>query len=143
MKVIIVRGLPGSGKSTWTQNNCPDAYVCSADKFFEREGEYKFNPSLLPHAHAACMGAFIEALREERPLVVVDNTNVTKIEIAPYISVAQAFGYEVEIIYVQKKHSIQKLVERNIHKIPYRSVENMESRWEDNFPLYWPQQRFV
>lgn len=145
MRVVIMRGLTGSGKSYYTRNNYPDAYVCSADFFFERDGEYHFNASLLSHAHAACMGSFIDALREGRPLVVVDNTNITKIEIAPYVSVAQAYGYTVEIVCVDalKKFSLKELSERNIHGIPYGVLVNMESRWENNFPPFWPRQKFV
>jgi predicted kinase len=145
MKVVILRGLSGSGKSYYIRHNLPDAYVCSADFFFMREGEYHFNPSFLPHAHAACMGSFIEALREERPLVAVDNTNVTLIEIAPYISVAQAFGYQVEIVCVDalKKFSVKDLSERNVHGVPYQAICSMESRWENNFPPFWPRQKFV
>lgn len=145
MKVIILRGLPGSGKSTWVKNHCPNAYVCSADHYFEKDGEYKFNPQSLGAAHGSCMRSFIDALVEQRPLVVVDNTNVTLVEISPYFSVAQAFGYEVEIVCVDalKKFSVKDLSERNVHGVPHKSIVAMESRWENNFPWHWPKQNFV
>lgn len=143
MKVVILRGLPGSGKSTWVKNNLPNAFICSADHFFENSlGEYNFNPSKLSEAHGQCMWNFIAALTDKLPLVVVDNTNVTKIEIAPYLSVAQAFGYDVEIICIDPKLSLKELSERNVHGVPYKSLQSMESRWENNFPPFWPRQTF-
>ena len=143
MRVLIMRGYPGSGKSTWVKKNLPGAHICSTDFFFYRDGEYRFNPSLYPHAHAACMGSFIEALQKERPLVVVDNTNITLIEIAPYFSVAQSFGYDVEIVFVDPKLSMKELSERNVHGAPYETLCRMESRLENNFPPFWPRQKFV
>ena len=44
-KVIIMRGPSGSGKSTYIQKHFPDAYVCSADHFFIKNGEYVFEPA--------------------------------------------------------------------------------------------------
>ena len=50
--LVLLRGLPGSGKSylghyIWTS-------VFEADKYFEQDGEYKFDPSKLKEAHQWC-----------------------------------------------------------------------------------------
>jgi predicted kinase len=34
MKLIILRGLPGSGKTTLVRKEWPNAAVCSADSYF-------------------------------------------------------------------------------------------------------------
>lgn len=142
MRVILLRGLPGSGKSTFGKKNFPEAYFVSSDFFFEdSEGGYHFDPGKIGEAHAYCMRDFISALTDKRPLVVVDNTNITKIELAPYILVANAFGAEVEIITISYSNLIE--LNRNIHGVPYRTLMDMEARWENNFPPFWPRQRFV
>jgi len=41
-KVTIMRGLPGSGKSTCDEVRFHDATVASADNFFMVDGEYVF-----------------------------------------------------------------------------------------------------
>ena len=59
--MAIMRGLPGSGKSTIAsriQEQLPQVQVCSADHhFIDEEGEYRFDLSKLGAAHAACQAA--------------------------------------------------------------------------------------
>ena len=51
-KLYIVRGLPGSGKSTFAEALVgSDFLVCEADKYFMVDGEYKFDGSKLKDAH--------------------------------------------------------------------------------------------
>ena len=97
MKAIILRGISGSGKSTFCKENWPDATVCSADNFFMRDGEYCFNPTLLGKAHAICLAEFIDAINNRHKIVVADNTFIHKWEYMNYIQIADAKGYEIEI----------------------------------------------
>ena len=62
-KVIIIRGIPGSGKTTELQKNYPTAFVCSAVNFHtDHEGNYKFFPKGVPDTHKYCQNAFLAAL---------------------------------------------------------------------------------
>jgi len=97
--VIVMSGVSGSGKSTYVKNRFVRYFeVVSADDFFETSGKYKFDASKLSEAHGTCFRNFIEALQSETEFVIVDNTNTTCEEIAPYMLGAQAYGYEAEII---------------------------------------------
>ena len=141
MKVIITRGLPGSGKSTYIREKLVGAYVCSADHYFEKGDGYVFKPEKLGEAHGECMRKFIGALEDGRPLVVVDNTNISLIEISPYLSVAQAFGYEVEIVRIIAGCSLEELCKRGLHNVPFNTLQRMHERFEDRFPPFWPKQK--
>jgi predicted kinase len=139
MKVIIMQGLPGSGKSTWIKNNCPEAVICSADHYFlDREtGEYKFDATKIGEAHKECLQKFLE--QTEGPLaedlVVVDNTNLSLWEMATYIQVAAARGYTVEVVRILADPGI--CAQRNVHGVPATMIYRMADRMEE--PLrFWP-----
>ena len=53
--LTLVRGLPGSGKSTFANNITNEFSVCEADKFFyDKEGNYNFDATKLSQAHKWC-----------------------------------------------------------------------------------------
>jgi predicted kinase len=98
MKVTILRGISGSGKSTWAKEHGEEALVVSADVFFLQDGTYQFDPSRLQEVHINCFRRFMEAIFTSVPWVIVDNTNISAWEYSPYVLAAQAYGYEVEIL---------------------------------------------
>lgn len=110
-----MRGLPGSGKSTWAKKQDADVIV-SADDWFMRSGEYKFNPAELPAAHDACLSRFLDAIQHGTRYVIVDNTNLKVWEIAPYYRLAQLFGYAVSIACMDTL--LSTCLKRNTHKVP-------------------------
>ncbi len=98
MKIVVLRGISGSGKSTWVREQAPEAFVVSADHFFIKDGEYRFDPTRLQEAHQACYRAFVEAVARKEPFIAVDNTNISVWEMAPYVVHGRVFGYDVEIL---------------------------------------------
>lgn len=131
-KVVIMRGASGSGKSTYAKKNFPDAVVCSADAYFvDDKGNYNFDPRKLGDAHGSCKRSFKDALDHSQPLIVVDNTNTTLRELQPYLQMAQAHGYDVEVIRVETPLDVA--AKRNVHGVPYDSVKKMKGRMVD-FP---------
>lgn len=125
--VYIMRGLPGSGKSTYTKKNFPDATVCSADSFFMNEGEYRFDPSKLAWAHQQCQEYFSAAVEVFNDFeVVVDNTNTTSKEMKFYIEKALENHYNVVILefYVTPEVSAA----RNTHGVPLEAIKRMAQR---------------
>ena len=144
-KVTILRGIPGSGKSTWARKNRPYVYVCSADQYFHGPGEnpheYRFCPKQLPEAHAECLRSFVNLTRTGTDLVV-DNTNTTAVEMAPYVAWAQACGYEVEIIHLHC--SVETAAARNVHGVPQKSCRSMQDRIQgQSLPKHWPTEQVI
>ena len=132
-EIIIMRGLPGSGKSTRAaQLAGTTGLVFSTDEFFMVDGRYRFDPFRLKAAHRWNQQRVENAAAEGVPLIVVDNTNVTQWEMAPYIRMAQVHGYGVRFKYPQTPWQFdpRECARRNTHGVPYENVLKMMERWE-------------
>ena len=130
MKVVIMQGVPGSGKSHHVRTEMVGAHVVSADHFFERLG--RFDGSLLQKAHNECLWRYTHTLMDATKLVVVDNTNTTQWEIAPYYQLALAFGYDVNIVSVECDPNVA--FHRGTHGVPLNKVMDMHNKIKDFVP---------
>lgn len=142
--VLILSGIPGSGKSTFGKKysgNEDSRITCSANDYFMKSGKYEFDVSKLGQAHKACMRKFLTHLiLESIDLIIVDNTNTTALEIAPYYMAAISQGYRVEL------HSFDVSAEvgasRNIHGVSLHSCQIMARRFaEFQVPPFWEMTR--
>lgn len=134
--VKIMRGIQGSGKSTYAKKLCQESadrgeksMICSADDYFVSNEDYKFDITKLGAAHSWCMRLFIEYLqRAEHDLIIVDNTNIAIEDLSPYVAVGQALGYDVEIIQVNTPPEIA--AGRNVHGVGENHVHALHKRMQ-------------
>ncbi|QQX82079.1 AAA family ATPase [Shewanella sp. KX20019] len=143
---IIMRGLPGSGKSYWVSHfidskakqselngTTASVGVFSTDQYFFKNGTYQFNAKLLSKYHQMNLSAFIEAMADNVPFVICDNTNMALWEYQPYQAAALALGYEIRIqqigVPIDVEH--QRLcAQRNSHGVPLNSIKRMAALFE-------------
>jgi predicted kinase len=117
----LIRGLPGSGKSTRARAlGIPDHY--EADMWFEKNGVYAFDPSKLSEAHAWCKARALETMRAGRP-VVVSNTFVKLWEMEFYKKAAADHGYSVVEETMQGNYG-------SMHGVPQDVIERMRGNFE-------------
>lgn len=131
--LFLVRGLPGSGKTTLATSILCDVggAMTSADNFFTDEaGVYRFDPSKLPQAHAACQENTRWHLTEGRN-VIVHNTFTQGWEATPYVNMASEVGAEVKVINLfDADLSDEELAARNVHGVPLAGIAAMRARWD-------------
>lgn len=123
-KLIIVRGLPGSGKSTYAKQIKKVRAVVEIEMYFTTPaGDYHFNLSKLQDAHHWCQELVRSFLAVRRP-VVVANIFSRKWEIDHYLRIAEDLKVPVEIHKCVGSFT-------NIHGIPKTTIQAMRERWED------------
>ena len=136
MKVYVMSGLPGSGKSTLARKLAGEnGLVLSADDYFMVDGEYRFDPTKIGEAHKRCMDRFIQATQAGEPLIVVDNTNLSKWEISPYMLVGETMVYEVTVVVVEEDNPTV-CAARTTHGVPLEVIKKMAYYREDLLP-WW------
>lgn len=141
--IRIFRGLPGSGKTTAAQGY-GDALVVSADDYFMQSGEYRFDATKLREARKACLKNFITAIENAEECgyrwIIVDNTNTTPVEIAPYYAVAEALGM-LNIAIFEYRITVEQAFQRNTHNVPRHSIERMAQNMDMPLPPWWRIER--
>jgi 2'-5' RNA ligase/predicted kinase len=120
---IIMRGIPGAGKTTYLQEYYPDAEIVSADDFHTRHGVYQFRADKAWLAHKLCYDNYVALLEAGMPTVAVDNTNITKSEVSRYRQAAIQRGYQPLVITVLE--TPEKAFHAGIHNVPREKVYEM------------------
>lgn len=129
--LIIVRGLPGSGKSTFAELISANGKypVCTADDYFLKDvnGEtvYQFDPSKLKDAHEYCIRRVANKMAIECEKIIVANTNTMAKELQVYFDLAKSYNYEVISLIVENRHG-----NKNIHGVPADTLERMKQRFD-------------
>jgi predicted kinase len=126
MKTLyIVRGIPGSGKSTFAQSlDCP---VFEADQYFidSETGEYKFDGSKIKLAHNWCKLRVEQSMEDDFQKIAVSNTFTQEWEMDAYYELAKQYGYRVFSLIVENRHEGV-----NEHGVPEDKLELMKNRFE-------------
>jgi adenylate kinase family enzyme len=121
-RMILIRGLPGTGKTTEAMKWLAKGYNhFEADQFFEKDGEYKFDRSVLGLAHQKCYenSKFSIIFGED---VVISNTFTQRWEIEIYSSLLLR-GDSLWIIEMRTEYG-------SIHGVPPETVDKMRARFD-------------
>lgn len=124
--LILIRGLPGSGKSTYAKKLVDmleaDLFQKTNVKHFEADDfweDREFNPRFLGLAHKKCQENTWDALCQGYD-VVVANTFTRLWEMQPYLDMTE----DIKVYRMTGDYG-------SIHNVPKDTIEKMKKRFED------------
>jgi len=122
IELILIRGLPGSGKSTKAKELAlkMGAVHIETDMFWSPL--HGSDSPKLSKAHAWCRRQTDNWLRRGKS-VIVSNTFVQMWEMQPYLDLATKHEVPVTVLVANGKY-------QNIHGAPDEKIAEMKTRWE-------------
>lgn len=140
---FIIRGCPGSGKSTAAKNLAKklegETQIFETDDYFvlQGNGEYKFDANKLGAAHRWNFNRFTQAVDKRVQNIILANTCTKASEFREYVIYAKNAGYNISIIEPKTPWSFdaQECFKRNIHNVPLSTIQKMLARYEHNLTV--------
>ena len=136
--LILMRGIPGAGKSTKAKELLGNGVIHSADAVLESKGDYNEifaemkatkNYGKLFGAHMSCNRGAKKSMKEGITPVIIDNTNIKKTDMVSYVKAALTLGFDdanIQFVDIGTAGlSAVELAARNVHNVPLESIEKM------------------
>ncbi|TRY80927.1 hypothetical protein TCAL_08818 [Tigriopus californicus] len=140
--LVLLRGLPGSGKTTLAEILAqlkPDSNeICSADNFFiGPDGVYVYFHGLIKKAHEWCQNKAKKAMRRKKQLVMIDNTHTVAWEMEVYCRLAKEYNYAVLVVEPDTpwRYNPTELAQKTRHGVPVDKIMVMAQRYERDLTI--------
>lgn len=139
--LIIMRGLPGSGKSSvskrvqelFQRQDTQVVRICTDEILEMCEGGYLWAGHKMPLYHGIAAKISSLSFSNSVPVVILDNTNTKIRDFEGYIHRARAAGYCIRIFIVGgfSEEDIQNSIKRNSHNVPEDAIRRMANRFQE------------
>lgn len=146
--LVIMRGIPGSGKSTHSKNMNIDGIIHSTDDVIEANNNYRLffeemiasgNFAPLSRAHSQNFRNAVRSMNKGISPVIIDNTNLRANEPKAYVVKALELGFADDNVVIVDigtgEQDAKTLAERNTHGVPLEKIESMIQTHKSVGPL--------
>jgi len=134
--LIILRGVPGAGKTTFAkflESTLPDAIAVSADDWMFAEGQ-QYSKDRLSECHGNCESTVEEAMRIGKATVILHNTATREWEFELYLRLAEYYGYQVVSMIMENRHGNRSVHSTVTDEVAERFADRFEMRLHANRP---------
>ena len=136
--LVIVCGLPGSGKSHLAASIITDlqalgvrALNFEADQFMIKDGRYFFEPERLAEVHWHCRTSVEDGMKNNAFCIIVSNTSTREWERDVYRRLAREYHYQIRTIDLfDGGLTDEQLAARNAHGVPMLTIQAMRERYQ-------------
>lgn len=134
--LIMMRGLPGSGKSTKAKKLHQEhgGMIFSSDEFCMVNGVYQWTPDKAPLVNQITVSHTKIAMQvDEIETIIVDNVNIRLLEMYPYLELAIDHGYKIRYEYSDAPWAwdVDECAKRNTHGVSRKTIREMLDHYED------------
>ena len=127
MRIVVLVGLPGSGKSTYLERIGTTGL--SSDAVRKLLADDETDQTIHARVFQTVRYLLQQRLEIGRPVTYIDATNLTPEERAPYIEIGRAHGCEVEAVFFDVPLSV--CLERNAQRhrvVPAEAMTKMAAK---------------
>lgn len=147
--LIVLRGIPASGKSTWVKNNQLEQFTVSSDALrllyagieYDLEGHQRISQKADKKVWNE-LYSIVENRMKDGQLTVVDATHISEKSISEYKKLSKKYNYRITII--QFNISLEEALKRNSEREEYKQVpekvirdmyERSKQKWNGNYEI--------
>ena len=126
--LILLRGLPGAGKSSLAQTLSDGKWpVFSIDDYFtdpvSKEYQFEFQKNHI--AYKTCQDNTEKAMQNKTEKIFLDNTFTLEWEMEPYFKLAEIYAYRIHVMTVENRHH-----GKNTHDISDEQLKKMAEKYK-------------
>lgn len=126
VKLFIIRGVPGAGKTTTAlrmiKNNIVDEHFEADMYFYNSDGLYEFDKNKIRNSHMWCLSQVLNSLANDKR-VVVANTFITKREVLAYTNICSINNIKYQLMTCSGNY-------QNTHGVSDDKIAFMKQRFE-------------
>lgn len=131
LQLIVLCGLPGSGKSTWAAHNHPTVVPCSSDHIRELLHDTSTTQDDVGFVFTTLHNLVERRLINKRPVTIVDATNIKRDHREVYYDMAKRHDADLYLVWINTPPHVCKVRnQQRPNPVPNHVIDRMTNSFE-------------